>query len=679
VGTRDDAIHALRLCDRLCTLIDNQDHCVKNRHSLIASLIEHVLVHIVPIPKPRAVQLDENELKRANKSEHRRERDAARKMQLLAKREELRKVKVLKRSKFCGVKLQESTEPSAVDDMPVEVVDASPGVECVEEATQCPCIWDCDISYELQVEALIVLQRITEHFMAAVLSQHPCKELDAIRMIVPGCLCALSDAIIRRRAYDQPSEACCHLMGQDKSGQQLGLHGFGIDVGSFSTQTETAVLHTPELAIARTAILDYFDSPVQRKLEKIFCWDKNFALNPGRALVKYLRMIAREIALPSTNPHSLMCDHLPESSKILKNYPELRCYRDVCFVWKYFLNPDGKAFPNHNNAPNLSRMQTVLAWSWNNEENSYKVDCSIQNSLRCAPNPNVVDPVLGRRPKENELPTDRYPSTATPSFYASPPPICNEDDCIYRPILPSFEDSAEKPSSGSTSSMIAAGGLGQRDSELLLSFLTVPYIRLPLIINFFAAEDRVHKLVSTKLQAILDAALFEPGKYLAISASGVEPAMVPTQHADILASAYGALLNELFYSPDVTCRSVVALLDAALALDTGSVCDDAATDFNASVTIILYVARLGARVLSYVHFALAHSQGKHDTVNVPMRQRADSAALEILKRAKDEIGESTCERIIFACFSVRRMTKCGFRSTTSRTTCGPFERIFVSA
>jgi hypothetical protein len=168
-----------------------------------------------------------------------------------------------------------------------------------------------------------------------------------------------------------------------------------------------------------------------------------------------------------------------------------------------------------------------------------------------------------------------------------------------------------------------------------------------LIINFFAAEDRVHKLASSKLQAILDAVLFEPGKYLAISATGVEPAMVPTQHSDLLASAYGALLNELFYSPDVTCRSVVALLDAALALDTGSVCDDAATDFNASVAIILFVARLGARVHSYVHFALAHSQGKHDTVNIPMRQQADSFAMDSLQRAKDEIGESKCHYSIY--------------------------------
>ena len=49
--------------------------------------------------------------------------------------------------------------------------------------------------------------------------------------------------------------------------------------------------------------------------------------------------------------------------------------------------------------------------------------------------------------------------------------------------------------------------LGQRDSELLISFLTVPYLRVPLVLTFFATEDRVHKLQSKKLRGILDAVL----------------------------------------------------------------------------------------------------------------------------------------------------------------------------
>jgi hypothetical protein len=54
--------------------------------------------------------------------------------------------------------------------------------------------------------------------------------------------------------------------------------------------------------------------------------------------------------------------------------------------------------------------------------------------------------------------------------------------------------------------------LGQHDSELLISYLTVPYLRLPLVLTFFASDDRLHKLQSRKLRAILDSVLFEPGR-----------------------------------------------------------------------------------------------------------------------------------------------------------------------
>ena len=52
--------------------------------------------------------------------------------------------------------------------------------------------------------------------------------------------------------------------------------------------------------------------------------------------------------------------------------------------------------------------------------------------------------------------------------------------------------------------------LGQHDAELLLSYLTVPYLRVPLVVSFFATDDRIHSLQSHKLQLLFEAALFEP-------------------------------------------------------------------------------------------------------------------------------------------------------------------------
>ena len=351
---------------------------------------------------------------------------------------------------------------------------------------------------------------------------------------------------------------------------------------------------------------------------------------------------------------------MPETSVILKNFPELRCYRDVTFYWKYFLNPDLKAFPYFSDAHEHSRMHTILSFRWDDEETGYRVENSIQR-LFCRPNPKDINPTTSRPYKAEELPKHRYPSTATPSFFAPPPPIKTEDDIIYRANLPSFEPESVTKGFGSVYQIISSSGaapgasaqsgqsstagphlttsaLGQRDSELLLSFLTVPYLRLPLVLNFFATDDRIHKLAMPKLRDILDSVLFEPGRHLSMSMTGVEPCMVPTQHPELLASVYGALLNELFRSPASITRSVVSIMDSALALDTGSVCDSAGSDFNTSVDVILYVTRLAARFHNYLHFAVSQGHCKDDGKRLTMREEAPTA-LPTLEDALQQIGQ----------------------------------------
>ena len=59
----------------------------------------------------------------------------------------------------------------------------------------------------------------------------------------------------------------------------------------------------------------------------------------------------------------------------------------------------------------------------------------------------------------------------------------------------------------------------------------------------------------------------------------------------------------------------MALLRGARALDTGAVCDAASDDFNGGVGIILYAARLGARVANFVAFLLAARDGTAAVAN----------------------------------------------------------------
>ena len=88
------------------------------------------------------------------------------------------------------------------------------------------------------------------------------------------------------------------------------------------------------------------------------------------------------------------------------------------------------------------------------------------------------------------------------------------------------------------------GALGAADAELLLSYLTAPYLRIPLLLSFFTDRHRASALREPQLQVVLDAVLFEPGPWL--SPGHMEPPKtVPAPNRKHLATAAGLLFNEL--------------------------------------------------------------------------------------------------------------------------------------
>lgn len=58
------------------------------------------------------------------------------------------------------------------------------------------------------------------------------------------------------------------------------------------------------------------------------------------------------------------------------------------------------------------------------------------------------------------------------------------------------------------------------ECELLLTYLTAPYVRIPLVLQFFGAPERVSALAAEKLQGMVEAVVFEPGSWLPPSPVG---------------------------------------------------------------------------------------------------------------------------------------------------------------
>jgi hypothetical protein len=179
---------------------------------------------------------------------------------------------------------------------------------------------------------------------------------------------------------------------------------------------------------------------------------------------------------------------------------------------------------------------------------------------------------------------------------------------------------AGKASSSSSGLPLFDDYLSTEQAQYLFSYLTVPAMRIPLVLGFFATKDRVDLLQNRKLQALLSACLFEPGPWqpppaadgrdgdpkLALSAALI-PAPAPS--ADSSASASGSsqhwlgartgyLLHELAHSPRSTLRPLLALLENAIALDTGS--------FRAAAAdVILFALRTAVRIEAFAQFGMS--------------------------------------------------------------------------
>jgi hypothetical protein len=402
-----------------------------------------------------------------------------------------------------------------------------------------------------QQSTLILLRRLCEHFVVAVSSIKASRGFDGIKIVVLGAIAAISDRVVRTRV--------CAIAGAGEPEERASeftelLNGVGpanwrplaVDPVSFLTQSETIEVATPELNIARTAVSSYFSEVFENldikrsKDETLFDWDANdwMLWVPKEKGLKRLvdQMCATHLLEAGTSWAVLAAGPPGQDEYMTRTWPEYTCFRDIIFWWKYFLCTDLRVFPK--NAA-FKPQHGYLIWSVNDE----------QKAFGSPPNRNKVFQVqslckdhimkhkeMGNRPKP---PTSghRWPSAALPSQYTKTP-VRTEDDLLYMRTLPTFNESV-RPS----------------DAEALLSFLTVPYIRMPLTFAFFTTGDRINALFEEKLQQILQAVAFEPGRVLEPKRWTESPTTVPavsTAELKLIATPYGQLLTELACAPGET-------------------------------------------------------------------------------------------------------------------------------
>jgi hypothetical protein len=168
----------------------------------------------------------------------------------------------------------------------------------------------------------------------------------------------------------------------------------------------------------------------------------------------------------------------------------------------------------------------------------------------------------GRELQFGEGPVVHSPSSVGTMLELQHP---SEDDILHATNLPTFN-----------------GTISREESEQLLSYLTVDYVRIPLVISFFATQDRVTYLFNPELQTLFRAVLFEAGQWVPDSSRGTIDHVPVRQTAQQIAEALadrrkfanmpeevrvlgtptGLLINELQFAPESTLKPLLQMFQS---------------------------------------------------------------------------------------------------------------------
>ena len=438
------------------------------------------------------------------------------------------------------------------------------------------CFWHAQsIRNETQFDILKLLNLLGRHFATASLSVKYTRSGDAIRILTISCMAAVCDAALRKIATDIPSQASLHY-----SGRAMGpILPFGFDMGKFAVESEYLQFNTPETVAARTQVLDYF-AQIRKVISPdhlMFRFDRTS--KPSAGELTFVNQICVQLGFP-TNLREVYL--VGEDTELLDNYPEIGYFRDLIFLLKLVMIPSSDGLPE---VKMWNPKDAALVWTFHNGE--YVVH-GFNRRLSCEyPDVEEDDGKFGQAPAKGGIFSRlwRYmgltktprasPSRANPSVLAGER-VDTEDDVLHIRNLPNFDMT-----------------MSASDSELLLQYLTAPYLRIPLLLSFFSNEKRLKCLRVEELQEVVDAALFEPGRWQEEHIKE-PPSTVPAPDRNHLSTSVGLLFNEIIMAPDIILKSILTMLEKSADMDTGKY-----SDISESV---LYVLRLAVRIEGYMLF-----------------------------------------------------------------------------
>eukprot|EP00913_Durusdinium_trenchii_P009295 g8734.t1 len=141
----------------------------------------------------------------------------------------------------------------------------------------------------------------------------------------------------------------------------------------------------------------------------------------------------------------------------------------------------------------------------------------------------------------------------------------------------------------------------------------MPYLRIPLVLGFFADRHRASALREPQLQVILDAVLFEPGPWQSPSdLLSVPPETVPAPDRRHLATGAGLLFNELMRSPQSVVHAVLSLWGAQVKMMISAfvlVCGHVLADVGLFALSLMFLILAFSTAISSLKHAVENFSG----------------------------------------------------------------------
>ncbi|OTN67685.1 Uncharacterized protein PKNOH_S05393500 [Plasmodium knowlesi] len=378
-----------------------------------------------------------------------------------------------------------------------------------------------------------------------------------------------------RNVADNDSYSSLDECAHADSGAGIQLSGYCIDISVLECFSNYFLIINPKLNIMRSDIIEYFYKINEKKINKnseLFLFEKSNDINTSE--IEILENISLDLGLDRKKNHII--EYYCGQNILFKQLiPEFYHLRDMLFLFKSYM------------CPYIDKLPPVRVYKYDdiNLKFSYKnkLHVSVFNreidicGYMCPPKDTKLNffSFLYQFMQSQESKKDNCILTySNPNMYTSTY-IENELDVLYVNDLPFFHPS-----------------LNLRDVEILLQYLTVPYIRIPLILEFFCDKNRIKSFQSFDIQQLLLCTLFEPYIFKNKYKVTEEDNYIPTKDRNIFATKYGLLLNELIMSPKNVLCSIYSYLEFFFSFDK--------ENSSSGKLIMVFIVMLCTYVNSYI-------------------------------------------------------------------------------